>query len=71
MTAIYVAFVLLIAYNKPLLAMQLVPGLSLGITLGVVVILAAWALIVVYVRWANSTYDRALADLRREMEARR
>lgn len=71
MTAIYVAFVLLIAYNKPLLAMQLVPGLSLGITLGVVVILAAWALIVVYVRWANSTYDRALADLRREMEAHR
>jgi uncharacterized membrane protein (DUF485 family) len=71
MTAIYVAFVLLIAYNKSLLAVQLVPGLSLGITLGVVVILAAWALIVIYVRWANSTYDHALADLRREMETHR
>ena len=71
MTAIYVAFVLLIAYNKPLLAIQLVPGLSLGITLGVVVILAAWGLIVIYVRWANGTYDRALAELRRERESGR
>ena len=71
MTAIYVAFVLLIAYNKPRLAIQLMPGLSLGITLGVVVILAAWGLIVIYVRWANSTYDRALAELRRAREAGR
>ena len=46
-------------------------AVAAGITLGVVVILAAWGLIVIYVRWANSTYDRALAELRREREEAR
>ncbi|MCC7034506.1 MAG: DUF485 domain-containing protein [Acidobacteria bacterium] len=66
MTAIYVGFILLIAYAKPLLATRIAPGLSLGILLGVLVILAAWLLILVYVRWANRHYDTALADLRRQ-----
>ena len=34
MTVIYLAFILLIAYNKALLGTILVPGLSLGILLG-------------------------------------
>jgi uncharacterized membrane protein (DUF485 family) len=64
MTAIYLAFILLIAYNKPLLGTILLPGLSLGIVLGVLVILAAWVLIVIYVRWANSHYDDAIRALK-------
>jgi len=50
MTIIYVAFILLIAFNKELLGTVLVPGLSLGILLGVLVIVTAWALIMIYVR---------------------
>ena len=57
MTVVYVGFILLIAFNKPLLGTVLMPGLSLGILLGVLVILTAWALIVIYVRWANDHYD--------------
>jgi hypothetical protein len=34
MTAIYVGFILLVAYNKPLLGTILMPGLSVGIVLG-------------------------------------
>jgi len=68
MTAIYVGFILLIAYAKPLLATRIAPGLSLGILLGVLVILAAWLLILVYVRWANRHYDTALAALRRQSD---
>jgi uncharacterized membrane protein (DUF485 family) len=64
MTGIYVAFILLIAYGKPLLATRLAPGLSLGILLGVVVIVSAWALILVYVRWANAHYDHRVASIR-------
>jgi uncharacterized membrane protein (DUF485 family) len=64
MTAIYVVFILLIAYGKPLLATRLAPGLSVGILLGVLVILAAWALILVYVRWANDHYDHRVASIR-------
>lgn len=64
MTLLYVGFILLIAYGKPLLTQALIPGLSLGILLGVLVILAAWLLIWVYVRWANTHYDAAVAAMR-------
>jgi uncharacterized membrane protein (DUF485 family) len=71
MTAIYVGFILLVAFNKPLLGTVLVPGLSLGILLGVLVILTAWVLIMIYVRWTNANYDEAVADIRRDhMEGR-
>src|SRR5688572_31872173 len=56
-TIIYVGFILLIAFNKPLLATVLMPGLSLGIFLGVLVIISAWALILVYVKWTNRSEE--------------
>jgi uncharacterized membrane protein (DUF485 family) len=43
-----------------------VPGLSLGILLGALVIVAAWVLIYVYVRWANTKYDEKIAQLTRK-----
>ena len=61
-----ISFILLIAYNKPLLATPIAEGLSLGILLGALVILSAWLLIAIYVRWANRHYDPALAALRRQ-----
>ena len=64
MMVIYFGFILLIAYAKPTLTEPIVPGLSLGILLGALVIVAAWLLIWVYVRWANTHYDRAIAGLR-------
>lgn len=65
MTAVYVGFILLIAYAKPFLGRVLVPGLSVGLLLGALVILVALGLIVVYVTWANRHYDTAVATLRR------
>jgi uncharacterized membrane protein (DUF485 family) len=62
MTVVYVGFILLIAFNKPLLGTVLMPGLSLGILLGVLVIITAWALIMIYVKWTNDHYDSAVAD---------
>jgi len=64
MMAIYFGFVLLVAFGKGLLGTVLVPGLSLGTLLGALVIVSAWVLIWVYVRWANSHYDRTVASLR-------
>ena len=60
MMAVYFGFILLVAYDKPLLGTVLRPGLSLGTLLGVLVIVAAWVLIWVYVRWANGHYDAAV-----------
>ena len=65
MMVIYFGFILLIAYDKPLLATMIVPGLSVGILLGALVIVAAWVLILVYVRWANRHYDAVVAGLRK------
>ena len=68
MLVTYFGFVLLVAYDKPLLGTLLAPGLSLGILLGALVILVAWALTGIYVRWANTVYDVELARLRKEHE---
>ncbi|HYB93369.1 MAG TPA: DUF485 domain-containing protein [Vicinamibacterales bacterium] len=69
MTATYVGFILLVAFNKPLLGTVLVPGLSIGILLGVLLIVLAWALILIYVRWTNTHYDSRVADVRRSRRA--
>ncbi|MBN3873268.1 MULTISPECIES: DUF485 domain-containing protein [unclassified Nostoc] len=66
MMFIYFGFILLIAFNKPLLGSLIVPGLSLGILLGALVIVSAWVLIFIYVRWANSSYDDQIARLTRK-----
>ena len=71
MTLVYVGFILLIAFNKPLLGTILMPGLSLGILLGVLLILTAWALIMIYVRWTNTHYDSRVAAERLSRQAAR
>jgi uncharacterized membrane protein (DUF485 family) len=67
MMILYFGFILLVAYAKPLLGRLIVPGLSLGILLGALVIVAAWVLIWIYVRWANKHYDAAIVALRDRM----
>jgi uncharacterized membrane protein (DUF485 family) len=64
MTVLYVGFILLIAYAKPFLTRLVIPGLSIGILLGVLIIAAAWVLIWIYVRWANTHYDASVASWR-------
>ena len=44
MMAVYFGFILLVAFDKPLLGRLIVPGLSLGMLLGALVIVAAWVL---------------------------
>ncbi len=66
MVVLYFGFILLVAYGRPLLAIQVVPGLTLGILLGALVIVASWLLTWVYVRWAAKHYDPRVAALSRE-----
>lgn len=63
MMLIYFGFILLVAFNKPLMGSLVLPGLSWGILLGAVVIVSAWVLIYTYVRWANTNYDEKIAQL--------
>jgi uncharacterized membrane protein (DUF485 family) len=64
MVAVYFGFILLIAYQKPLLGRLVMPGLSIGILLGAMVIVATWVFTWIYVRWANSHYDDELRGIR-------
>ena len=65
MIAIYFGFILLIAYDKALMGRLLAPGLSLGVLLGALVIVASWVLTWIYVRWANTHYDAGIDEVRR------
>jgi uncharacterized membrane protein (DUF485 family) len=61
---VYFGFIGAVAFARPALGRLVMPGLSLGILLGALVIVAAWLLTLVYVRWANGRYDPALHALR-------
>jgi uncharacterized membrane protein (DUF485 family) len=63
MVLLYFGFISLVAFGRSLLAIQVIPGLSLGILLGALVIVASWVLTWVYVRWANNVYDPAVRAL--------
>jgi uncharacterized membrane protein (DUF485 family) len=65
MIVLYFGFILLVAYGRPLLAVQVVPGLTLGILLGALVIVISWLLTWVYVRWAATHYDPRVDALSR------
>jgi len=65
MMAAYFGFILLVAFNKPLLGTTVVPGLSLGMLLGALVIIVAWVLTWIYIAWANAHYDASVDGLRR------
>jgi uncharacterized membrane protein (DUF485 family) len=60
---LYFGFIGLVAFGRHILAIQIIPGLSLGILLGALVIVGSWLLTWVYVRWANAHYDPRLAAL--------
>ena len=55
--AAYFGFIFLIAFNKPFLATDISPSITVGIPIGIGVIVLSWILTGIYVRWANKTYD--------------
>jgi uncharacterized membrane protein (DUF485 family) len=67
MMVLYFGFILLVAFNKPLLGRQITAGLSVGIVLGALVIVASWILIWIYTRWANTHYDHEVSRLQCEV----
>ncbi len=62
---LYFGFIAAVAFARPVLGALIVPGLSIGILFGALVIVASWLLTWVYVHWANTRYDPALRALRR------
>jgi uncharacterized membrane protein (DUF485 family) len=65
MCAIYFGFILLIAFGKEILATKLDEVITLGLPLGLAVILSAIVLTGIYVSKANREFDRLTADATR------
>jgi uncharacterized membrane protein (DUF485 family) len=65
MLAIYYGFILIIAFVPQLLGVPVAPGAvtTIGIPLGIVIILAAFVLTGLYVRRANSEFDALVRDI--------
>lgn len=57
MIVLYFGFILLIAFGKEAMGRLVIPGLSLGIVLGALVIVLTWFTTWFYVAWANKNVD--------------
>ena len=65
--ATYFGFILVLAFDKSVYAQKIGEHVTLGIPVGVGVILAAWVLTGIYVYWANSRYDTSVKRIREKM----
>ena len=70
MLAIYYGFILVIAYQKSLLAAPLWAGAvtTVGIPVGVAIIVAAFILTGIYVYRANGEFDRLTKSIREDLQ---
>lgn len=68
MLAVYLGFIFLVAFARDLMAMKIGGGVtSLGIVLGLLVIVSAFLLTGIYVHRANSRFDALTRDLTKEL----
>ncbi|MEF3695710.1 DUF485 domain-containing protein [Desulfolutivibrio sp.] len=65
--AIYFGFILVLAFAKDVLTAKIGTHMTLGLPVGLGVILSACVLTGVYVFWANRTYDASVRDIIRSM----
>ena len=68
MLGVYFGFILVLAFNKEMLGGMLSEGLSVGIPVGLFVIVLAWALTGIYVFWANDKFDSAVNAIRQSLK---
>lgn len=64
MLIVYFGFILVIAFNKDALAFKIGEHLTIGLPIGIGIIVFAWLLTGLYTRWANQSYDKSVRELR-------
>ncbi len=64
---IYFGFILLLAYGKDFLSQKFYGPITVGIPIGIGVIVLSWILTGLYVAWANKKYDEKVANLREKL----
>ena len=66
---IYYGFIFLLAFKKDLFGHKVTQNITLGIPIGIGVIVASWILTGIYVRWANQRYDGMVDHLKSRLHA--
>ena len=61
---VYFGFMILLAFGQQFLATRISRSVTLGIPLGISVIVLAWIFTGIYVRWANTKYDEMVARVK-------
>jgi len=68
MLVVYYAFIMVIAFNPALLGAKLGAGvITIGIPIGIAIIVIAFALAGIYVNKANGEYDQLTQEIRDEL----
>lgn len=66
---IYIGFLLVVAFDKDLLAVKIGSYLPWALPIGFAIIVSAWLLTGIYVFWANNSYDPEIQQLRNKIKA--
>lgn len=64
---VYFGFVLLIAYNKDFLSQKIYGPVTVGIPVGIGVIVISWILTGIYVAWSNKKYDQKVSEIKEKL----
>lgn len=67
MLIVYFGFMLTIAFYKDLLAVKIAEHITIGLPIGIGIIVFAWLLTGIYTRWANQSYDKSVRELRNQV----
>lgn len=65
---VYYGYIILIAVDKPYMATRIGETTTLGIPVGVAVIVVSWVLTAIYVVWANTVYDPEVQKLKDQVK---
>lgn len=63
----YFGFILVLAYAPHLLSVKIGEHMTLGIPVGIFIIVLAFILTGIYVFWSNSYYDRSVQEILQSM----
>jgi uncharacterized membrane protein (DUF485 family) len=68
---VYFTFLLIIAFDKELLANKIGENITLGLPVGVGLIIFTWLITGFYVYWSNHSYDKNVLNLKKKFSQER